>query len=399
MKNLLKSLAATGTRHHLDVSVALVSVIPFLSLALIGRVSLAGVALSLWQWAVLGVGVVLAPLLGYSLLAKYPATVMKLRVYLDDIVRGEIPDQVDLVRSVTDIAAIETAMNLVLARLRGRANKAEAVALRLEEDLLQSRKLEAVGALANGIAHEINTPLQFITTNLTYMEQELARSPKDAAPAESLHIPNATIRELATCLEESQEGVRHIAGIVRAMSVFAEPGDEGIMKPVDINEAIESVVEVSRNVWKYVAPCTLDLDPCLPRVACLAGEIKQVFMNLVINAVDAIKAKQAATADTALGEIRICTIAADDSIMVTVSDTGTGVNPAIRRRIFEPFFTTDPTRTHRGQGLALAYASVVKRHGGKLTFENIEGNGTAFRVQLPVQPVDNNPKGAEHDSV
>ena len=171
------------------------------------------------------------------------------------------------------------------------------------------------------------------------------------------------------------------------------------MKAVDINEAIESVVEVSRNVWKYVAQCKLDLDPCLPRVTCLTGEIKQVFMNLMINAVDAIKAKHAATGDSALGEIRIRTTASDDDVIVTVSDTGTGVSAAVGHRIFEPFFTTDPTRAHRGQGLALAYASVVKHHGGRLTFENNTEQGAVFRVLLPVRPINDNEKEVNHDAI
>ncbi len=381
------SIASTGTCRHLDAAVALVSVIPFLSLALIGRVSFSGFYMSSWQWVVLIVGVICSPLLGYSLLVKYPATVMKLRVYLDEIVRGEIPDQIDLVRNETDIEAIETAMNLVLERLKSRVNQAEAVTFRLEEELLQSRKLEAVGTLAAGIAHEINTPLQFISTNLTFLENELEQGGKAAETKGFVRVPDEAMTEMATCLVESREGVHHIAGIVRAMSVFAEGGDDGIMKVIDINEAIESAVEVSRNVWKYAARCTMDLDPLLPEVTCLPGEIKQVFMNLLVNAVDAIKAKRDVTKDDTLGDICIRTRTVDDAIVITVSDSGTGVSREIRNRIFEPFFTTDATRSHQGQGLTLAYASVVERHGGDLTFESALGRGSTFRVQLPVQPV------------
>ncbi len=391
------SIAGTGARRHLDISVALVSIIPFLALALIGRVSLSAVVLSPWQWVIFVIGVVGSPLLGYSLLVKYPATVMKLRVYLDEIVQGEIPDQIDLVRGETDIAAIETAMNLVLEQLRSRVVKAETVTHRLEEELLQSQKLEAVGTLAAGIAHEINTPLQFITTNITFMQQELERGVKATAADKSICLPNTAISEIATCLSESQEGVHHITGIVRAMSVFAQRGEEGVMKRINLNEAVESVVEVSRNVWKYAAQCKTDLDPCLPEVSCLPGEIKQVFMNLVINAVEAIMLKRTDKGEEGLGEICIRTRSDDDNVMVTISDTGSGVSREIRNRIFEPFFTTDKTRRHHGQGLTLAYASVVRRHGGRLTFENGTKSGTTFRVLLPIDPITHNQKGRDHE--
>ncbi len=386
MKNMRGSLASSGARRHLDAAVALVSIIPFLSLAIIGRVSFDMVLLSSWQWIVIALGVVGSPLLGYSLLLKYPATVLKLRAYLDEIVRGEIPDQIDLVRGETDIAAIECAMNLVLERLRSRADKAVAVSQRLGAELLQSRKLEAIGTLAAGIAHEINTPLQFIMSNLAFMQNELTGKAAKAASEDAVCIPDDTIDELGTCLSESQEGVRHIAGIVRAMSVFAKSVEDGVMKRINLNEAIESVVEVSRNAWKYEGQCKTDLDPCLPEVTCLPGEIKQVLMNLLINAVDAIKLKRASDGDEALGEIGIRTRTDGDNVIVTISDTGGGVSPANRDRVFEPFFTTDTTRRHHGQGLTLAYASVVERHDGNLSFESSAESGTTFSVQLPIDP-------------
>jgi len=321
---------------------------------------------------------------------------MKLRAYLDEIVKGEIPDQIDLVRNETDIAAIETAMNLVLDRLRSKVNKAEAVTFRLEEELLQSRKLEAVGTLAAGIAHEINTPLQFISTNLTFLENELEQGEQPATSNGYVRVPGDAMTEMVTCLSESQEGVHHIAGIVRAMSVFAERGEEGVMKSVNINEAIESVVQVSRNLWKYAASCSMDLDPLLPEVVCLPGEIKQVFMNLLTNAVDAIKLQREKSDNPALGEICIRTRTSHDTITITISDTGTGVSREIRNRIFEPFFTTDKTRSHHGYGLTLAYASVVERHGGELAFENNRGRGSTFRVRLPIRPNVSNKEEAYH---
>lgn len=384
MKNLKELIAGTGARRNFDISVALVSIIPFLSLSLIGGVSFNAFVLSYWQWGVLVVGVVCSPLLGYSVLVQYPATVMKLRIYLDEIVSGEIPDQIDLVRGETDIAAIERAMNLVVERLRDRVDKAEAASFRLQEELLQSRKLEAVGTLAAGIAHEINTPLQFITTNLTFLAHELDYGVQ--------YISG----DIATCISESQDGLHRIAGIVRAMSVFAQCGDDGVMKRININAAIESVVEVSRSVWKCAARCDLDLDPMLPEVTCFPGEIKQAFMNIMINAVDAIKLKRAAGADETLGRVSIHTHSGDDTIVVTISDTGGGISPEIRKRMFEPFFTTDKTRSHHGQGLTLAYASVVRRHGGELSFESTD-DGALFRVQLPTCPAQCNQKGTDDE--
>jgi len=396
MNRMNGSISMTGARCHLDIAVALVSVIPFLALAVLGRVSFVAFDLSPWQWVVLMVGVVSSPLLGYSLLLKYPATVMKLRTYLDDIVRGELPDQIDLVQGETDIVAIEKAMNLVVERLRSRARSAEMQNLRLEEELLLTRKLEAVGTLAAGIAHEINTPLQFISTNLAFIGRELNSGHiRPAADAPAPVAPD-NIAEIGSCVSESQEGVGRIADIVRAMSVYAERGEEGVMKPINLNAAIESVIEVSRNVWKCDARCVTELDPCLPAVNCLAGEIKQVVMNLLINAVDAIKAQHDASGDTTLGEIRILTHGDDDNVTITISDTGIGIEPTIRDRIFEPFFTTDATRRHRGQGLTLAYASVVKRHGGRLSFESSPEMGATFCVELPIRSDGRDPQGGTH---
>jgi signal transduction histidine kinase len=387
MKNIVGSISNAGTRRHLDASVALVSIIPFLTLALIGQVSFNMEILTSWQWMMIAIGVIASPILGYSLLLKYPATVMRLKIYLDDIVKGEIPDQINLIGHELDIVAIEHAMNLVLERLKNRAEDAEAVTSRLEEELLQSRKLEAIGTLATGIAHEINTPLQFIAANLTFITSELETKSKEI-----------DVDEITACLSESREGVRNIANTVKAMSVFAQRGEEGVIKATNINEAIKSVVEVSRNAWKYVARCKMDLAQLLPDVTCQPGEIKQVFMNIMINAVDAITLKRDSEKITALGEIHISTSSDDDSVVIKISDTGCGMQPEIQNRIFEPFFTTDITRRHHGQGLTAAYASIVKKHGGNLTFESYIESGSTFCIQIPVCPKIINQKGAEHET-
>ncbi len=388
MKNIVGSISNAGTRRHLDAAVALVSIIPFLTLALVGQVSFNIEVLTSWQWMMFAIGVIGSPLLGYSLLLKYLATVMKLRIYLDDIVKGEIPDEINLIGHELDIVAIEHAMNLVLERLKTRVEDAEAVTFRLEEELFQSRKLEAIGTLATGIAHEINTPLQFISANLTFVTSELEKNSKEI-----------DVNEITACLSESHEGVRHIANTVKAMSVFAQRGEEGIIKVTDINEAIKSVVEVSRNAWKYVARCKTDLAHLLPDVKCQPDDIKQVFMNIMINAVDAITLKRESEGITALGEIHISTCSLDDSVVVKISDTGCGIKPEIQNRIFEPFFTTDITRRHHGQGLTSSYASIVKKHGGNLTFESDVEHGSTFCIQIPVCPKLINQKGSEHETL
>jgi signal transduction histidine kinase len=168
------------------------------------------------------------------------------------------------------------------------------------------------------------------------------------------------------------------------MKEFSHPGTRE-KAPADLNRAIESTVTVTRNEWKYVAELKLELDPELPAVACLVGEFNQCIVNLVVNAShaigDVIKGKPGTK-----GTITIRTRRDGEFAEVRVSDTGTGIPEAIRPRIFEPFFTTKGLGQGTGQGLAIIYASMVRRHGGTVSFETEVGKGTTFILRLPLVP-------------
>jgi len=192
-------------------------------------------------------------------------------------------------------------------------------------------------------------------------------------------------REVPCAIGQALEGVQHVADIVRAMKEFAHPGTVDIV-PTDLNHLIETTVLLSRNQWKYVANLKMDLDPALPLVGCLAGELGQVLLNLIVNAADAITdAEKDRPGDT--GVITITTRLVDNSAEIRLSDSGTGIPLDVRSRIFDPFFTTKDVGKGSGQGLALAYATVVRKHHGTIDFETTVGVGTTFTVRLPLSPL------------
>ncbi|MBA4062985.1 MAG: hypothetical protein C0501_04620 [Isosphaera sp.] len=268
----------------------------------------------------------------------------------------------------------------------------------LEDQLKQAQKLESIGQLAAGIAHEINTPIQYIGDNTTFLAGALAdlgrvarlyRAAGDDPAAQAGAARAAEEADLDYLLDEAPraigqtlDGVKHVARIVQAMKEFAHPGtDEKV--PVDLNRAVETVVAVARNEWKYVAEVVTDLDPDLAPVPGLPGELNQVFLNLLVNAAHAVKA---ANPDGVKGTITLSTRRAGAAAEVRVADTGCGIPEAIRGRVFDPFFTTKPVGQGTGQGLALAHAVVVKRHGGTIAFESESGRGTTFVIRLPAGP-------------
>ena len=273
-----------------------------------------------------------------------------------------------------------------------------------EQHHAQSQQLEAIGRLASGIAHEINTPTQYVGDNLRFIReagrhlQELAvryrecisqLSPSEATVRLMAQIEAAEkaadleflVREMPQAIEQSIEGVRQVARIVRAMKQFAHPGFES-MVPTDLNAALETTATVSHNEWKYVADLELERQPDLPPVMCYPGEINQVFLNLIINAAQAIG--EVVGQSGTKGRIVLSTRCDGDAVEVRVSDTGPGIPEHIQGRIFEPFFTTKPPGCGTGQGLALAKHMVVTRHKGQIRFETELGKGSAFIVRLPV---------------
>lgn len=272
---------------------------------------------------------------------------------------------------------------------------------RLENDLQQARRLEAIGRLAGGIAHEINTPIQFIGDNVRFLRDAFAAtielvtayraclfSDREMSRQERVEIAESAeqqadvaflTEEVPPAVEETLDGVRRVAAIVKAMKVVGAPGQTG-QRPADLNAAIESTVVVTRSEYKQVATLELDLGE-LPPVMCRLGQLNQVLLNLIVNAAHAI-------ADTGaerggLGVIRIRTRHDGDDVVVNVSDDGCGIPDEIQHRIFEQFFTTKEVGRGTGQGLALA-RSVVVDHDGSLTVDSTAGEGTTFTLRLPV---------------
>jgi PAS domain S-box-containing protein len=273
----------------------------------------------------------------------------------------------------------------------------------LETQLSQAQKLESIGQLAAGIAHEINTPTQYIGDNTRFLQdafgdtlklleayaefEECAKCPPVAPEkfAQLDEIKNhADVEflkeEIPKAINESLEGISRVSTIVSAMKDFSHPGVESMMV-ADINRILESTATVARNEWKYVAELQLNLHPALPTLACLPGEIGQVVLNLIINGSHAIADRVAGTDE--LGIISIASDFDDNHVFVRIGDTGNGIPERVRPRIFDPFFTTKEVGKGTGQGLAIAHNVVVERHSGSLTFETADGKGTVFTIKLP----------------
>jgi PAS domain S-box-containing protein len=290
-----------------------------------------------------------------------------------------------------------------------RRKEAERERQQMEIQLRHTQKLESIGALAAGIAHEINTPTQYIGDNATFLGSELPailacmqaqrqflldRQAGLATPDQETELLNQIetldldylAEELPKAMQQTLDGVARVAGIVGAMKVFSHPGREG-KSQVDLNKSIQSTIVVSRNEWKYVATLATDLDPALPLVPCLQGEINQAILNLVVNAAHAITDALGSPSSGKMGIIRIATRQVGKDVEITISDTGTGMTESVRERIFEPFFTTKPVGKGTGQGLAIVHSVVVEKHGGRITVDTQVGQGTTFHLFLPLESV------------
>jgi PAS domain S-box-containing protein len=275
----------------------------------------------------------------------------------------------------------------------------------LERQMHESQKLEAIGQLAAGIAHEIYTPNQYVTDNVHFLEgafqdllaaaHQLAALVTHASDVEHLAVPvaqaNAALRaaevdylatEVPSALRQSLDGLRRIAEIVKGVKAFAHPGS-GEKTGVDLNGTLENVIAMARNEWKYVAVVETSFDRELPPVPCHAGEIDQVFLNVLVNAAHAIGDVAAQRAD-GHGRITVSTRRDGQHVEVRIGDDGPGIPPDVRPRIFDPFFTTKPVGKGTGQGLAICHRLVVERHGGSLDFETELERGTTFVIRLPL---------------
>ncbi len=259
----------------------------------------------------------------------------------------------------------------------------------IDVQTVQSLKLESIGQLAAGVAHEINTPAQFVGDNLRFLQDHLSAllpllprlagaSPSASDAAELEFLAEETPKAIADALT----GVERITRIVGALKEFSHPSRADKVE-VDLNHVIESTTVVARHEWKYVAVLELALDPEVRDVPCHPDEIHQVLLNLIVNAAHAI-AERNAREKRPLGKIRIATRLAGDACEVRVEDDGAGIPASIRERIFDPFFTTKGVGKGTGQGLAISRSIVVDKHGGSIEVESEAGRGTAFVVRLPL---------------
>jgi signal transduction histidine kinase len=272
-------------------------------------------------------------------------------------------------------------------------------------DLRHAQKLEAVGGLAAGIAHEINTPIQFVGDNTHFLQGAFADLAKVLAKYRELQQAAANggagrelalavteaeksanldflMQEIPSALAQSLDGVTRVATIVKAMREFAHT-DRGEKIAADLNKNLQSTLIVARNEIKYVADVETDFQE-LPLVKCNGGDMNQVFLNLLVNAAHAIKDRGAT--DDRKGVIGVRTRREADHVVISISDTGCGIPANIRDKIFEPFFTTKEVGRGTGQGLAIARTIVVERHGGSITFDTEVGRGTTFHIRLPIRP-------------
>jgi len=279
---------------------------------------------------------------------------------------------------------------------------------RMELELRLSQKLEAVGQLAAGIAHEINTPVQFVGDTIRFLDDaftdlsglieaygDLRQHAAEQGTASEVLARLAAAEEAAdleylrervpAALARARDGIDRVAKIVRAIRDFAHPPTT-VKGPVDVNQALANTLIVAANEYKYVAEVECEFGE-LPPIVANAGDLNQVFLNLVVNAAQAIEDTVGSSGER--GRISIATQLEDDRVVVSIADTGGGIAPEVAGRVFDPFFTTKEVGRGTGQGLAISHTIVAERHGGSLTFASAPGEGTTFFVRLPVaEPVE-----------
>ena len=319
---------------------------------------------------------------------------------------GDASSSFGLLEQTLNLGKVIALKTEELERERQELQKALTDLRQAQSQLLQAQKMESIGQLAAGIAHEINTPTQYVADNIgfigmataslmTLLDRSLkvvdaarAAQPADALVAEvDATLKKARLdylrRQIPEAIAQSKEGLDHVARIVSAMKEFSHPSMGG-KELLDIRDVINTTVTVTRSEWKYVAELETRYADDLPALYCMRDMIGQVILNLVVNAAHAV-------ADTLQSGVRdkgnICITverAGERHIAISVADDGSGIPEAIRGRIFDPFFTTKPVGKGTGQGLAIVYSTVVDKHGGEIRCDSEVGRGTCFTMRLPL---------------
>jgi two-component system NtrC family sensor kinase len=272
-------------------------------------------------------------------------------------------------------------------------------------ELERTQMLQNLGKLTAGIAHEINTPIQFIGDNLQFLSNGFNEMLTLLEDFEKIIIDNAETsdsnnhndhiisakekadiafisKEIPQAIAQSIDGIQRVSTMIAAMRDFSHI-DERRFAPANLNKTLKSTIVILRNEVKYVADVETDLDECLPDVMCCIDEIQQVFLNLVINAAHSIRDMIEENGERGL--IKISSKVQDEYAVITISDTGPGISEDIREKIFEPFFTTKGPGKGTGQGLSIVQAAIVEKHNGKIELESTVGVGTTFTIYIPIE--------------
>ncbi len=275
----------------------------------------------------------------------------------------------------------------------------------VENQRLLSQKMESIGQLAAGIAHEINTPMQYVGDNAnfladsysamtkvfmdfnTFLENENDYSSKEIREfyqnkKEEMDL-DFIFEEVPEALEQTKIGIHRVTKIVRAMKDFAHPGSKE-KAYFNLNNGLQNTVTISKNEWKYVAEIELKLDENLKEILCLQDELNQVFLNIIVNSSHAISEKNQKNNRDELGKIIIETKKEDETAVIKISDSGNGIKKSIIDKVFDPFFTTKDVGKGTGQGLAIVHDIIANKHKGKISVESEEGIGTTFIIELPI---------------
>ena len=362
------NLSARGALAHFGAAVALISVIPSLALFYLRTAAASPEAITSIPWFVVMLAIVVTTSLGYVLLMKYPITIIRLRANLFNIIKGELPDTVDLSADEEDIAYIETALNRLLEMLRKRLVDVQAENTLLEEELFHSQKLESLGTLAGGVAHEINNPIMGIMNYAQLILDELG--------------PDSPACEYST---EIIKETKRVARITTNLLAFAR-NEKQEKSAKCIHEIVGDSLLLIRTVIRHdQISLEVDVPDDLPKIWCREQQIQQIIMNLLTNARDALNEKYEDSNENKKITIMACPWERGSRkyVRVTVEDHGPGIPEKIRQLMFDPFFTTKAPNKGTGLGLSISHG-IIKDHDGMLGVDSLVGEWTRFHVDLPV---------------